>query len=144
MRKHRGQKGLTLIEVLVSLMILTGGSVYVLQALAQSARVQKLVEDRNQFYPFLASQIAKLEMRVSPEKDSFRKTAGTYLVEKNRYEWNMTGTFHNPLEAKAPRESLGTSVLVDRLISVQLPEQKNSEKIKVWTLTKAVIPENKK
>ena len=140
--KSCNQRGLTLIEVLVSILIVSGGCVYVLQALAQSARVQHQVEERNSFYPFLASKLAKIEMRVSSEKDPFKSENGSYEAENRRYAWSVSNTFYNPLEAKLPRESLGKSVLLNRVIKLGLSDRTPGEKLELVTLTKAPISEN--
>ena len=142
--KSFNQRGLTLIEVLVSILIISGGCVYVLQALAQSARVQQLVEERISFYPFLASKLAKIEMRVSSEKDPFKSEKGSYEEKNRRYAWSISSPFYNPLEAKLPRESLGTSVLLSRSVKLGLSDRKSGESLQFVTLTKAPIPENQK
>jgi|GEM_PF-2056562 len=135
------QKGLTLVEVLVSLLILAGGCVYVLQALAQSARVQKQVEDRVRLYPFSASKLEWLGMRVSPEKDPFKITSGSYASEKRPYQWKIASTFMNPLEAKAPRESLGTSVVLIREFELKLAEKNATDGMNLLTLSKVTVNE---
>ena len=135
------QKGLTLIEVLVSLLILAGGCVYVLQALAQSAKVQKQVEDRVRLYPFSASKLEWLSMRVSPEKDPFKLTTGSYMEEEHPYQWKIVSSFLDPLEAKAPRESLGTSVLLERQIELNLAEKNAPEGMSLLTLSKVTVNE---
>lgn len=138
------QKGLTLIEVLVSILILAGGCVYVLQALAKSAEVQKKVEDGVVLYPFLASKFSQVEMRVSAEKNPFKNQQGDYTEGGSRYQWNLASSFRNPLEAQAPPESLGQSVLLDRTLSLGAANQKLENRIKLTTLTLAPIPENQK
>ncbi len=87
---RRDQKGLTLVEVLVSILILAAGSVYLLQALAKSAEVQRKMEDQNSFYPFMASKLAEIEMRVSPEKNPFKPAKGSFSDKAQRYEWNVS------------------------------------------------------
>ncbi len=143
MRFHN-QKGLTLVEVLVSILILASGCVYVLQALAKSAEVQKKVEGDMILYPVLASQLARLEMRVSSEKNPFKAAQGTYSEGKQKYPWLLSSQYRNPLEAKAPRESLGQSVILERTLSLGPVDQKLQDRIKLSTLTRATIEENRK
>lgn len=139
------QKGLTLIEVLVSILILAGGCVYVLQALAQSAKVQKQVENRIRLEPFTASKLEWLNMRISSEKDPFKVLSGSFFDElRNKFQWDISSNFLNPIEAKAPVESLGKSVLLVREISLRPMSSKSAEDgIKLSTYFKATVPETR-
>ena len=139
----QAKQGFTLIEVLVTILILACGSGYVLQALAQSARVQKKVEDGIKLYPSLAMQLAKSDARISVDKNPFKNAQGSFVEEKMGYQWMSTNQFRNPLEAKAPKESLGMSVLLERNLSVGETGQKTEDRLNLVTLVRAEIPENR-
>jgi prepilin-type N-terminal cleavage/methylation domain-containing protein len=138
----RTKQGFTLIEVLVSILILAGGSGYILQALAKSAQVQKKVEDGIKLYPSLAMQLAKSHMRISTDKNPFKDSQGTFTEDNVQFQWVSSNQFHNPLEAKAPKESLGASVLLERNLTVGEADQKSANRLSLVTLVRAEIPGN--
>lgn len=137
------QKGLTLIEVLVSILILAGGSIYVLQALSRSAEVQRRMEDQNSLFPMVASKLAELEMRVPLKKNPFKESKGTFMDGASRYEWTVSSSFRNPLEKDAAPEALGTSILLDRSVSVGWSDKKEWNGMQLSTLFKAAVADKK-
>lgn len=78
------RSGLTLVEVLASLVIISIGSVFILQALAKAAHTLTVAENRFLAYAFSASKFAELEVAKAEgldlpgEEGSFREKGTTF------------------------------------------------------------------
>jgi len=136
------QRGLTLVEILVSLIILSGGAVYVVLALARSAEVEKRLEDRYPVYPLIAAQIAESELRVSPQKDPLKERKGTVKANNRDYDWSVETRFQNPDDEKAFKEEAISSALLHRKIEAGWNQGAVREGMTLETYSRVIIPES--
>lgn len=136
------QKGLTLIEVLVCLVILSSGAVYVVHALARSAEVGRRLEDRYPLYPLLASKIAEAEIRIPLQKDPLRPLKGAFSANGRDYDWSVTTQFENPDDEKAFKEQIISSALLRRKIKAGWNRGAAREGFMIETYSRAVLPES--
>lgn len=136
------QRGLTLVEILVSLIILSGGAVYVVLALARSAEVEKRLEDRYPVYPLLAAQIAESEMRVTPQKDPLKGRKGSIKANNREYDWSVETRFQNPDDEKALKEQTISSALLHRTIEAGWNNGAVREGMILETYSRVIIPES--
>ncbi len=134
------QKGLTLIEVLVCLIILSGGMVYVVLALARSAEVARRLEDRYPLYSVLASKMAESEMRVAQQKDPLKVLKGGFSEGSQRYDWSVISRFENPDDEKAFKEEAISSALLRRTIQAGWNQGAKREGMMLETYARAVHP----
>lgn len=137
-----GQRGLTLVEILVSLIILSGGAVYVVLALARSAEVEKRLEDRYPVYPLIAAQIAESEMRVSPQKDPLKERKGSFKTNNREYDWSVETRFQNPDDEKAIKEQTISSALLNRTLQAGWNNGAVREGMTVETYSRVIISES--
>ena len=80
-------RGLTLVEVLISIAILAAGSVLIMQALARGASTLALAQRRMTAYSFAASKLADLQLAAAEGKTV--RTAGQFGADKDRFEWHL-------------------------------------------------------
>ncbi|MBI4355994.1 MAG: prepilin-type N-terminal cleavage/methylation domain-containing protein [Candidatus Omnitrophica bacterium] len=91
MTSRTGDRGLTLVEVLLSVVLLATAAVFVLQGLAGISRAMTIAESRNTAYAFSLSKMAELEIAArrgrlpmeQPEHGSFREG-------RQPYAWTVT------------------------------------------------------
>lgn len=148
MKGLNNQKGLTLIELLVSVMILSLGCSYALQALSKAAEAQQWVEARNEAYLFLASKAAEMEMRVLPETDPLKGSGGVLRDRAWRYQWNLSNML-SPLliqavpgaEQAAVTVTAAASFLVEQVLTVQWIQGQSPREVRLTTLSKVPVPE---
>ena len=81
------QTGLTLIEVLLSLVILGIGEVVILQALARGAHAMAAAERQSAAYAFAAAKLADLELGV--QQGGELKTSGAFGTGSSRFDWHL-------------------------------------------------------
>ena len=98
MISRTGNSGLTLIEVLVSVAILSMGAVVVMQALARTAQAQALAEDRAQAYIVGASKMAEAELSTLAGTALPEHEDGHVRVSEQAFEWSI----NTVLEAEDP------------------------------------------
>ena len=87
--RHNGRNGLTLIEVLVSTVIIAVGTVVVMQALANVAQAQAVSEDRAQACLVAAAKMAEAELAAAggarlPEQDG-----GRLRIGQQPFDWTL-------------------------------------------------------
>ncbi len=83
-------RGLTLIEVLISVVILSTGAVLVVQALARAAYAQAVVERQTAAYLFAMSKMAGLELAIDEGQELKDREAGSFRVENQLFQWETT------------------------------------------------------
>ncbi|MBI4343451.1 MAG: prepilin-type N-terminal cleavage/methylation domain-containing protein [Candidatus Omnitrophica bacterium] len=98
-------KGLTLVEILVSVAILAGGTVLVLQALARGAQALSIARNRSVVYAFSAAKMADLELAAHEGGASQRE--GSFTQGRERFRWRVE---HAPVEASPLLERLSLTV----------------------------------
>ncbi len=84
------RRGLTLVELLVSIVILSFGTVLIAQALVRIAQAQAIGERYDQAYLFLASKMAELELSVRTEGSLTDGEHGSFRVEAQAYQWRVS------------------------------------------------------
>ena len=95
-------RGLTLIEVLVSVAILSAGAVVLTQSLANAAHAQAIAESRMQAYLLAASKLGELELIAARGEVVPAQAEGTIRVGGEAFGWSIS--------ASAPDEALAQAV----------------------------------
>jgi prepilin-type N-terminal cleavage/methylation domain-containing protein len=80
-------RGLTLIEVLVSVAILAAGAVVVMQALARGAHALATARHRATAYAFSAAKLADLQQQL--DQGALEKTSGRFGTGAARFDWHV-------------------------------------------------------
>jgi type II secretion system protein I len=87
-RTGNSLRGLTLVEILVSIAILAGATVFVLQALVRGAHALSLARNRMRAYTFASAKMADLELQfrqgLSPDP------AGRFRVGRDQFLWRVS------------------------------------------------------
>ncbi len=86
--------GLTLVEVLVSVVLIAVGTVVVMQALANVAHAQLVAEDRAQAYLGAASKMAEVELAVAGGTPLPEETGGQGRLHEQPFEWSVSAVAH--------------------------------------------------
>ena len=81
------RRGLTLVEVLISVAILASASVFVLQALMRGAYAVALVRNKLRAYAFASAKMADLEL--SAAQGTPPKKAGSFSFGHDRFQWRV-------------------------------------------------------
>ena len=82
--RHRG---LTLIELLISVAILASAAVLIMQALARGAYTLALADNRLKAYAFCATKMADLEMQFNSA--AALDTHGEFRSGRDQFEWHV-------------------------------------------------------
>ena len=86
------RRGLTLIEVLVSVVILSAGAIVLMQSLAQSAHAQAIAEAHIQAYVLAASKLGELELEAARGESLPERQEGIVRVGQQTFNWSATAT----------------------------------------------------
>ena len=86
-RKWVGLAGLTLIEILISVVILATASVLIMQALVRGAYALEVAHRRTQAYTFSSVKMADLEMSLQRGQEP--KTHGEFRMDHTPFEWDV-------------------------------------------------------
>ena len=84
---HAPKVGLTLIELLISVAILASAAVIIMQALAHSAYVLALANNRLRAYTFCTSKMADLETHLRDA--SPLDTHGEFQIGQDQFQWHV-------------------------------------------------------
>lgn len=85
-------RGLTLIEIMVSVVILTVGSIFILRVLAQVSDIQKTVENRSFVHAFATNKMAEIKQTARTAKEPLEKSRGTVRLDDQRFNWSLEST----------------------------------------------------
>ena len=85
-------RGLTLIEVLVSVVILSAGAVVLTQSLAGAAHAQAVAELRMQAYLLAASKLGELELLAARGEPLSPQEEGVIRVDGQVFDWSATAS----------------------------------------------------
>ena len=93
------RRGLTLVEVMMAVVILSCVSVFVLQALANASYALSVAENRTDVYEFALSKMAQLEMAVLATRGLGGNEESSFQVGSQKFEWKATQqpVLENPL-----------------------------------------------
>lgn len=80
-------RGLTLIEVMVSVAILASASVLILQALARGAHTLALAKNRLRAYTFASAKLPDVELSLAQGNPP--TTAGEFRAGHDQFEWRV-------------------------------------------------------
>ena len=86
----RNPEGFTLIEVLLSLMVISVGAVFILQALAKIAETFTIAENRIVAYRFTASKLEEIESTPSDKETFLLPQEGAFKEGNTRFNWSWT------------------------------------------------------
>ncbi len=92
-------KGFTLVEILVSVAILSIGAVLVMQALGRAASAMVIAEHRHQATLFSVSKMAEVEMSLLQGQELEEHTAGSFQIDEQLYQWSLS----SPLNKEDPQ-----------------------------------------
>ncbi len=90
-RKTWTARGMTLVEVMVALSILSVAAVIVLQALATIYRALDVAEDRSAVCGFAGSKMAELILRPLEKNELSFSDGGSFSAGPQRFEWEGQG-----------------------------------------------------
>jgi len=82
--------GLTLIEVLVSVVILAAGAVVVMQALAKVAQAQAIAEDRAQAYLMASTKMVEAELATAGGQSVPEHDSGHLQLNQQPFDWTIS------------------------------------------------------
>ena len=94
-RIGNNNRGLTLIEVLVSVVILSAGAVVLTQSLANAAHAQAIAESRMQAYLLAASKLGELELTAARGELVPAQVEGTIRVAGDAFGWSAIASAPN-------------------------------------------------
>ena len=83
-------RGLTLVEVLVSVAILSTGAVLLMEALARISHTQMVAEDRATATLFAASKLAEVELAFQEHRDAEEPMRGSLRIGDQAFEWHVS------------------------------------------------------
>jgi prepilin-type N-terminal cleavage/methylation domain-containing protein len=128
-------RGMTLIEVLISLVILSSVTVFTLQALSKSAEVQRTTEFRRKAHFFALTRLAELEARVAPETEIEKTEKGRFRDGPDTFDWEIVTAPHGLVpeeEAPDPKE---VPVLLELGLSVAWEQGLDANSVQLRTLS---------
>ena len=85
----RTGKGFALVEVLMSVAILSVGAVFILQALANVSYAVTVAERQAQCHLFILSKAAELELAFREGRSLEERTQGTFRIQNQRFDWEL-------------------------------------------------------
>jgi prepilin-type N-terminal cleavage/methylation domain-containing protein len=121
-------KGLTLVEVLISVAILSVGAVLILQALARGAYALTLAKSRATAYAFAAAKLEDLELAASQGVTA--AASGEFGPARERFAWRID---------TAPLED--TLALQQLTLTVSWRQGRHEHASSVTTIQRAPPPE---
>jgi len=80
---------LTLIEVLISVVLLAGGVVLVMQSFATASEAMARADDRSAAYLFAMSKLADLELAHQEGRDLTARSSGSFRVGRRPFSWRV-------------------------------------------------------
>ena len=81
------KRGLTLIEILISIAILASASVLIMQALVRGAYMLTLAKNRLTAYTFLSAKMADLELGF--QQGIPPKPSGQFRAGRDQFQWHL-------------------------------------------------------
>ena len=100
-------KGFTLIEILMSVAILSIGTVLVMQALARAAWGITAAEHRRQACLFSLSKMAEAELTLRTMKELEEHSGGSFQADQQAFVWNLSSM---PETEGSPRRLISLAV----------------------------------
>lgn len=89
MMSKTGKRGLTLVEVLVSLVILSVGAVTILQAMVRISHAQALAAYQSTAYLFALSKLGDVEVAFREGKEVEERDTGTFRMGEHAFQWEL-------------------------------------------------------
>lgn len=111
------RRGLTLIEVLISVILLAGGAVLVMQSFATGWEAIVRADERANAYLFALSKLADLELANQQGRDLAERTEGSFRAGAKPFSWH--------LDVRAGEKSANSAQLVT--LSVSWPRGKTQD-----------------
>ena len=105
--------GMTLVEVLISVALLAGGAVLIIQAFAHAWEAAGVEDDRLKAYLFAVSKLSDLELAHHENHDLRDKISGSFRSGKDTFKWetHIEPAFEPPADSKEiPPDRLSFSV----------------------------------
>lgn len=95
LRKCRQRAGLTIIELLLSVVLFAGVAVVVLPALGNASQMTQLAIRRGEAYVYGMNKMSELELAYSESVDLPSSDSGRFRTRGNKitpYQWQLTTT----------------------------------------------------
>lgn len=94
--------GMTLVEVLISVALLAGGAVLIIQAFAHTWEAAGVEDSRSAAYLFALSKLSDLELAHQQNHDLRDKVSGNFRSGKEIFKWetHIEPAFTPPPESK--------------------------------------------
>ena len=86
------RRGLTLVEVLVSLVILSVGAVTILQAMVRISHAQALAAYQSKAYLVALSKLGDVEVAFREGRDVEASDTGTVRIGEHAFQWDLAST----------------------------------------------------
>ena len=126
--------GLTLIEVLISVILLAGGAVLVMQSFATGWEAIVRADERSRAYLFALSKLADLELANQQGHDLADRTDGSFRAGSKPFAWH--------LDVPSDEKRLGAPQPVT--LSVRWPRGQTSDEAQFSMLLPPVVGDKKK
>jgi prepilin-type N-terminal cleavage/methylation domain-containing protein len=99
-RERRG--GMTLVEVLLAVVILSSGAVLVVNAFAKIWESVRVAQHRSAAHIFAVSKMADLELANRQGLPLLRRPGGTFRAEGQKFTWDVSAVPSDPDRLEAP------------------------------------------
>ena len=129
---RRRRTGLTLIEVLISVVILSTGAVLVMHVFAKSWETVRVAEHRAAADVFALSKMADLELANHQGLDLMKRPSGAFRVDGHPFTWQVS------VEPPDPEHPEGSSLVT---LTVTWPRGGDTDRLQCQTLLRPpVVP----
>ena len=88
-RNHDAHRGLTLIEVLVSIVLVSVGAIGITHALVRASYAMNVVEQSSAVQLFTVSKMANLELAVESGDTLADHEDGSFRLGQQQFEWHV-------------------------------------------------------
>jgi len=95
----KSTQGLALVEVLVAVIILSTSSIYVLQALARTAVLEREIHNLGRSQIFAANKMAEIEALARKGTEFKDKQKGSFTNQEQSFNWQMSAKPYSGAQA---------------------------------------------
>jgi len=88
--RFKSTQGLALVEVLVAVIILSTSSIFVLQALARTAVLEREIRNLGRAQVFASSKMAEIEALALKGTPFKPKQKGSFTGQEQTFDWQLT------------------------------------------------------
>lgn len=128
---RRSSAGLTLVEILISVALLSSGAVLVMHAYAKIWQTTRIAEHRAAAHMFALSKMADLELANHQGLELTRRPSGTFRADGHPYTWYVSAALSDPEHPEGP-------ALVT--LTVTWPRGGDTDRLQLQTLLRPTEP----